>query len=58
MSGEHSAEHAYTGIKRWFNSSTVRGRATFAATTYAVTFGLFLYFKMRKPKETKAVTAK
>ncbi|KAL1497223.1 hypothetical protein ABEB36_008219 [Hypothenemus hampei] len=54
MSGEDAHDKyddpKLTGISRYFNSSTIRGRANVAIATYTVLIGYFIYAKFFKSK--------
>ncbi|BES92908.1 up-regulated during skeletal muscle growth 5 homolog (mouse) [Nesidiocoris tenuis] len=51
MSGEnHVDESKFTGLSKYFNSETLRGRANVAKATYAV-IGVIILYQMVKPKK-------
>ncbi|KAH1015740.1 hypothetical protein HUJ04_007079 [Dendroctonus ponderosae] len=41
------------GLSRYFNSTTIRGRANVTIATYAVIIGYFLYAKLIKSKSSE-----
>lgn len=47
-----SGEEKLTGISKYFNSTTVRGRANVAKATYGALAVIALYFYL-KPKKSK-----
>ncbi|XP_046399297.1 ATP synthase membrane subunit K, mitochondrial [Ischnura elegans] len=50
MAGDHVDESQFKGLSKYFNGSTMRGRANVAKATYASVGLLILYFTM-KPKK-------
>nr|CAH0106323.1 unnamed protein product [Daphnia galeata] len=55
MAGDHAAESQFTGMAKYFNSTTIRGRANVALATYGF-IGAIVLYNMVKPskKEVKA----
>ncbi|XP_038232664.1 ATP synthase membrane subunit K, mitochondrial-like [Dermochelys coriacea] len=51
-------QHKFTGIQKYFNSYTIRGRRNYVKATYASIAMIILYFKLRPKKQTPAVTGK
>ncbi|XP_055625376.1 ATP synthase membrane subunit K, mitochondrial [Toxorhynchites rutilus septentrionalis] len=51
MAGDHVDESKLTGLSKYFNGETMRGRANVAKATYA-SFGLlFLYLYLKPSKK-------
>ncbi|XP_030058673.1 ATP synthase F(0) complex subunit k, mitochondrial [Microcaecilia unicolor] len=59
MAGHDSGtQYNFTGIQKYFNSYTMTGRRNCVLATYAGIAMIFLYFKLKPKKQTKAVTEK
>ncbi|CAO1441017.1 unnamed protein product [Diamesa serratosioi] len=51
MSGDHVDESKLTGMSKYFNGNTMRGRANVAKATYATVGLLVLYFSLKPSKK-------
>ncbi|KAG8225216.1 hypothetical protein J437_LFUL012691 [Ladona fulva] len=54
MAGDaHVDESQFKGLSKYFNGTTMRGRANVAKATYASVGLLILYFTMKPKKKTE-----
>ncbi|KAK4020624.1 Neb-cGP [Daphnia magna] len=57
MAGDHAAESQFSGMAKYFNSTTIRGRANVALATYGF-IGAIVLYNMVKPSKAPAQAAK